>query len=84
MIGRILSVHDRGTNLIMSVHDGTGELEVAHWLNEESEQVSGVPAQRRCRDTVGCEVQRSARCGVVFGQQQDGAYLPTCWLSGRL
>jgi hypothetical protein len=40
VIGKILSVHDRNNSLVLLLSDGTGELEVNHWLQEESEQVS--------------------------------------------
>lgn len=53
-------MHDRGSNLIISVHDGTGELEVAHWLNEESEQVGGVLERAVCGGTRGCPMHNSA------------------------
>lgn len=40
VIGKILSVHDRNNSLVLLLSDGTGELEVNHWLQEESEQAS--------------------------------------------
>lgn len=40
VVGKILRVEDRGTNVILFITDGTGELEVNHWLQEEAEYVS--------------------------------------------
>lgn len=39
MIGKILNVTDRNTNMVLLVTDGTGELEINYWLQEETEQV---------------------------------------------
>jgi hypothetical protein len=40
VVGRIVSVNDRGSNLIINLTDGTGDLEVCYWLQEDSEHVS--------------------------------------------
>lgn len=37
VVGKIMTVHDRNTSIVVVLSDGTGELEVNHWLNEESE-----------------------------------------------
>jgi hypothetical protein len=39
VIGKILNVTDRNTNMVLLVTDGTGELEINYWLQEETEQV---------------------------------------------
>ena len=38
-MGKILGVTDRNTNLVLMITDGTGELEVNHWLNDETPEV---------------------------------------------
>lgn len=37
VVGKIVSVHDRNNSVVVVLSDGTGELEVNHWLPEESE-----------------------------------------------
>jgi hypothetical protein len=39
VVGKIVSVHDRNNSVVVVLSDGTGELEVNHWLPEESEHV---------------------------------------------
>jgi len=40
VVGKILRVEDRGANVNVFITDGTGELEISHWLQEEAEYVS--------------------------------------------
>lgn len=37
VVGRIVNVMDRGSNLVANITDGTGDLEVTYWLQEDSE-----------------------------------------------
>lgn len=37
VVGKILRVEDRGANVNVFITDGTGELEISHWLQEEAE-----------------------------------------------
>ncbi len=39
VVGKVLSVTDRNTNMVLVITDGTGELEINHWLQEETDQV---------------------------------------------
>lgn len=46
VIGRIVNVIDRGSNLIINLTDGTGDMEVCYWLQEDSEHVSELSCER--------------------------------------
>lgn len=75
VVGKIMTVHDRNTSIVVVLSDGTGELEVNHWLNEESEHVSWLDAMhspvgsmqssRRARLTAGNRGSSSTSLGRV-------------------
>jgi len=40
IIGKILTAHESSMRVNLTITDGTGELEVTHWIQDESEAVS--------------------------------------------
>lgn len=62
VVGRIVNVMDRGSNLVANITDGTGDLEVTYWLQEDSEHVSAtrleacraMPCYKRVKRTCNC------------------------------
>lgn len=39
IVGRITNVMESNMNLDITVHDGTGQLRMTHYVNDDSEQV---------------------------------------------